>query len=218
MINRDPQTSVSNKMIWNDNYVVGIKMIDDQHKELVNMTNELFDACTKGTDEAVASFKDTIRMMVNHTKEVFTHEEDLFELSAYPEKSTHKARHREFMKIILEHQKKFQSGVRYVPNSLVRFLMEWVSSHIAIDDKKFGIYYAEKIDEMRITAQQTQKLLTSVKKFKQLAFSMLLTHLKEIYLKNSTEDTANKCAEVINAFLEKNRKIMAADYVLIKSL
>ena len=218
MISRDPQSSISRKVIWNDNFVVGIKLIDDQHRELINVTNELFEACTTGNDEAAASFRNTIRMMVNHTKEVFIHEEDLFELTAYPEKAVHKTRHREFMKNILEHQKKFQTGVRYVPNSLVRFLMEWVLSHIAIEDKRFGIYYAEKIDDMKLTVQQTQKLLLVVKKFRQLAFSMLLTHLKEIYSKNKSEETLIKCVEVINAFLEKNRKIMAADYVIIKSL
>ena len=215
---RDLQSSTSNKIVWNDNFVVGIKQIDDQHKELLNITNELFDACTTGNDEAAVSFINTIRMMVNHTKEIFTHEEDLFELTAYTEKAAHKAQHREFMKNIVEHQKKFQSGVRYAPNSLARFLAEWISSHIAIDDKKFGIYYAEKIDDMKITAQQTQKLLMGAKKFRQFAFTMLLTHLKEIYSKNTSEDTVNKCGEVINAFLEKNRKIMAADYVIIKSL
>ena len=218
MTHRDPQTSASNRLVWNDNFVVGLKQIDDQHKELVSVTNELYEACTTGTKEAAASFANTIRLMVNHTKEVFTYEEELFELSAYPDKAFHKARHREFMKIILEHQQKFQSGVRYVPNSLVRSLMEWISSHVAVDDKKFGIYYAEKIDEMQITAQQAQKLLKGVKKFRQLAFSMLLTHLKEIYNRDSSEDTVKKCGDVINAFLVKNRKIMAADYVIIKSL
>ena len=218
MINREPQSGTSNKITWNDNYVVGIKLIDDQHKELINMTNELFEACTTGTEQANASFRNTIRLMVNHTKEVFAHEEDLFALTTYPDMAIHKAQHREFMKNILEHQKKFQAGVRYVPNSLVRFLTEWISSHIVINDKNFGIYYVEKIDEMKITAQQTQKLLIGVKKFRQLAFSMLLTHLKEIYSRDASEDMAKKCADVINAFLMKNRKIMAADYVIIKSL
>ena len=218
MIKHDPQISASNKIVWNDNFIVGIKLIDDQHKELINTTNELFEACTTGTDEAVNYFKNTVRVMVNHTKEVFAHEEDLFDLCAYPERAVHKVQHKEFMKNILEHQQKFQAGARFVPNSLARFLAEWASSHIAIDDKKFGIYYAEKIDEMTITVQQTQKLLMGVKRFRLLAFSMLLTHLKEIYSKNSSEDTVKKCVEVINAFLIKNRKVMAADYVIIKSL
>ena len=218
MSTRDPQAAVSHKMVWNDNYTVGIKQIDDMHKELINSTNELFEACTTGNDAAAVSFKNTIRMMVNHTKEVFAHEEELLDLSGYPERIMHKAQHKEFMRNILEHQKKFQSGVRFVPNSLVRFLIEWASSHIAIEDKKFAIYYAEKIDEMKITVQQTQKLLMGVKKFRQLAFSMLLTQLKGIYSQNSSEETVNKCVEVINAFLIKNRKVMAADYVIIKSL
>ena len=215
---REPQPTISNKITWNDGYIAGIKLIDDQHKELVQITNELYDACMKGGDEVLVCFKKTIQMMVNHAKEVFAHEEELFEQTAYPGTASHKAQHREFIKTILEHEKKFRSGARFVPNSFARYLMEWISSHIAVNDKNFGIYYAEKSAEMKITFQQTQKLLIGVKKFRQLAFSMLLTHLKEIYTKDSSEDTVKKCVEVINAFLIKNRKIMAADYIIIKSL
>ncbi|MCL2007539.1 MAG: bacteriohemerythrin [Treponema sp.] len=218
MINRDPQSLGSKMVTWNDGYITGIKLIDDQHKEMVQATNELYDACTRGPDEALVCFKKTIQMMVNHTKEIFAHEEDLFDLTAYPDAATHKLQHKEFIKAILEHGQKLSSGARFVPNAFVRYLGEWVSSHIALEDKKFGIYYAEKIDEMKITAQQMQKLLSGVKKFKLLAFSMLLTHLKEMYAKDSSEITINNCVQVINAFLGKNRKIMAADYVIIKSL
>ncbi|MCL2069664.1 MAG: bacteriohemerythrin [Treponema sp.] len=214
----DSQTSYSKMLVWNDNFVVGIKMIDDQHKEFVSMTNDLYNACLKGTDEAVASFMKTIQMMAGHIKEIFKHEEDLFELSAYPGTAAHKAKHREFVKAVLEHEKKYRAGARFVPNAFVRYLMEWANSHIAIDDKNFGIFYAEKIDEMKITAQQTQKLLSGVKKFRLLAFSMLLTHLKEMYTRDSSEVTVKNCVEVINAFLGKNRKVMAADYIIIKSL
>ena len=218
MINRDSQTPDSKMVIWSDSFVVGIKLIDDEHKEFVNLTNELYNACLKGGDEAVASFMKTIHMMANHIKKVFKHEEELFEQSAYPETAVHKAQHREFIKEILEHEKKYRAGVRFVPNSFARYLMEWVSSHIAIDDKKFGIYYVSMTDEMKITAQQAQKLLIGVKKFKLLAFSMLLTHLKEMYAKDSSEVTVKNCMEVINAFLGKNRKVIAADYIIIKNL
>ena len=218
MSNRDSQALDSNMITWNDSFIVGIKLIDDQHKEFVNMTNELYNACLKGGDETIACFMKTIQMMANHIREVFKHEEELYVQTAYPETVAQKTQHREFIKVVLEHEKKYRAGVRFVPNSFVRYLMEWISSHIAIEDKKFGIYYAEKIDEMKISIQQTQKLLMGVKKFKLLAFSMLLTHLKEIYAKDSSEMTMNNCVEVINAFLGKNRKVMAADYIIIKSL
>ena len=218
MVNRDSQTPDTKMIVWNDNFVVGIKLIDDKHKDFVNSTNELYNACLKGGEETTANFMKTIHMMATHIREVFKHEESLFEQTSYPDTAAHKVQHREFIKIILEHEKKYRSGARFVPNSFARYLMEWVSSHIAIDDKKFGIYYTEMTDEMIITAQQTQKLLMGVKKFKLLAFSMLLTHLKEIYAKDPSEVTIHKCVEVINAFLGKNRKTMAADFIIIKSM
>jgi hypothetical protein len=71
---------------------------------------------------------------------------------------------------------------------------------------------------MKATIQQTEKLLTGEQNFEQFAFSMLLTHLKERYAKDSSEATVKSCAEEINAFLSKNQAIMAEDYAIIQSL
>ena len=71
---------------------------------------------------------------------------------------------------------------------------------------------------MKVTIQQTEKLLKGVQKFEQLAFSMLLTHLKERYAKDSSQAVLESCAEEINAFLGKSQAVMAEDYAIIQSL
>ena len=71
---------------------------------------------------------------------------------------------------------------------------------------------------MKVTSQQTEKLLKGDQKFEQFAFAMLLTRLRELYAKNSSQGTVETSAEEINAFLDKNQAIMAADYAIIKSI
>ena len=38
---------------WQDKYSVGIRQIDDQHKQLINMINELNDAMLAGKEKEV---------------------------------------------------------------------------------------------------------------------------------------------------------------------
>ena len=71
---------------------------------------------------------------------------------------------------------------------------------------------------MNVTLQQTEILLKGVQKFEQFAFSMLLTHLRERYAKDSSHATVTSCAEELNAFLCKNQAVMAEDYAIIQSL
>ena len=71
---------------------------------------------------------------------------------------------------------------------------------------------------MKVTFQQTEKLLKGDQKFEQFAFSMLLTHLRELYAKDSSKATVESCTGEINAFLGKNQAVMAADCAIINSL
>ena len=71
---------------------------------------------------------------------------------------------------------------------------------------------------MTVTFQQAEKLLQGVQKFKLYAFSMMLTHLKELYSKDPSQPTLESCTADINAFLKKYNTIMAEDFAIIEKL
>ena len=71
---------------------------------------------------------------------------------------------------------------------------------------------------MKVTFQQAEKLVKGDQKFEQFAFGMLLTLLRERYAKDSSKATVESCAEEINAFLDKNKAIMAADFAIIENI
>lgn len=71
---------------------------------------------------------------------------------------------------------------------------------------------------MFVTAQQTQKILTGDLTFTQLGFSMMITRLKGVYTKDSTQLTLQKCTEEINSFLGRYRIIMGKDLEAISKL
>ena len=65
---------------------------------------------------------------------------------------------------------------------------------------------------MKVTNVEAEKLLKGNQIFEQLGFSMLLARLKKLYLQDGTDSALQKCADEINAFLDKFMTIMGADY------
>ncbi|MDR3161296.1 MAG: bacteriohemerythrin [Spirochaetaceae bacterium] len=125
---------------WDDRYLVGIPLVDDQHKELIRLTNTLYESCLQGDEAARASFKEAIRATVEYVKFHFGAEEQILKNVNYPGFAIHKKEHEEFVKQVLEEVKNFEEGKKFVPNLFVRFLRDWTLTHIAVSDKKYAEY------------------------------------------------------------------------------
>ena len=136
-ISNDSQVLVE----WHDRYSVGIPKIDEQHKELLRLTNELYASCLKDNDEeAKVHFKSTIGAIVNYVSEHFGAEERLLQRINYPGYAAHKQEHDNFVKKVLEQVKDFSEGRSFVPNNFVRYLKDWILGHIAMSDKLYSEY------------------------------------------------------------------------------
>jgi hemerythrin len=125
---------------WDDRYLVNIPLIDGQHKKLIHLTNELYQGCLLGEAAARSCFRKTVKGVVDYVGEHFSTEEKVLETVKYPQLETHRSRHEEFIKKVLEEVKDFQNGRKFVPNLFVRYLKDWILSHIAMEDKHYGEY------------------------------------------------------------------------------
>jgi hemerythrin len=134
---------VKNFVEWDDNYSVGIPLVDNQHKGLVDITNKLFKGCLKGDEEARRFFLDTIHEGVDYVKYHFTTEEKIMERIQYPGFAAHKTQHQDFVRELVSKVQSFQMGKRFVPNMMVRYLRDWVLTHIAVSDKEYGNYLVD---------------------------------------------------------------------------
>jgi hemerythrin len=125
---------------WHDTYSVGIHLIDEQHKELINITNTLYQASLKSWENSKVAFMRAIRGAVDYVGYHFGTEEKIMQAVSYPEYNAHKKEHADFVKEVLKEVAEFQSGRKFSANSFVYYLKDWVLAHIAVSDKKLGSY------------------------------------------------------------------------------
>jgi hemerythrin len=129
-------------VVWDEKYAIGIQLIDDQHKELFSLTNELFRACLDREVILKEVFKETMERMVNYVRFHFGAEQELLQRVKYPDFPEHKKQHEELVREILESVKEYNEGKKLVPNQFVRTLRDWILSHIAHYDKLYAHYIA----------------------------------------------------------------------------
>ena len=125
---------------WQTSYSVGIKLVDDQHKELIGLTNKLFASCMAGMERSKNTFLDVIHEAVDYVAYHFGTEEKIMERVNYPDFLTHKKEHEFFVREVFDKVEDFKNGKLLTPLQFVYFLRDWVLNHIAVSDKKMGVY------------------------------------------------------------------------------
>ena len=131
-------------VIWEDKYATGIEMIDNQHRQLVELTNQLYLACLAGDEVLNTVFKDAMSRMVEYVRFHFSAELKLLSAINYPDYHNHKKMHDNLVNDILEAAKEYNEGRKFVPNNFVRTLKDWVFGHIAVYDKIYAAYVADQ--------------------------------------------------------------------------
>ena len=125
---------------WQNSYSVGIRLVDEQHKELIRLTNRLFANCMAGQERSKNSFLDIIHEVVDYTGYHFGTEEKIMERVRYPSLLLHKREHTNFVREVYEKVDELKSGKKTVPIAFAYFLRDWVLEHIAVSDRKMGEY------------------------------------------------------------------------------
>jgi len=126
---------------WSNRLSCGIKLIDDQHKELVELVNEMFNHVTGNDLQEKNYFNRVINDAVSYVKTHFATEEKLMLATKFDGYEEHKKEHESFILAVVENIKDYEAGKRLTLSSFTRFLKDWVLSHIALMDKKYFEYF-----------------------------------------------------------------------------
>ena len=71
---------------------------------------------------------------------------------------------------------------------------------------------------MKITMEQTEKILKSNQPFKQFAFAMMITRLRTKYAKDSSKESVKFCTDEINSFIDKFGSIISDDFKIAQNI
>jgi hemerythrin len=129
-------------VVWDNSFSVGFDPIDDQHKVLVGMTNEMFQACEQGVIAADMAFLQIIQKALGYAETHFSDEEGYLREVNYPYLDEQKEQHEDFVAEVQKSIEEFEAG-NIEPIYLARFLKKWLLNHIAVYDKKYAPYLAK---------------------------------------------------------------------------
>jgi hemerythrin len=126
-------------IVWKDQYSVGIKSIDDQHKELFNRINRLFDELPKGNKDVVLKVLD---FLDDYTVFHFNAEQNLMAKANYPGLNDHIQQHEWFKEQISSFKDEVGSkgvGVTLTVK-LNKVLVDWLINHVTKTDIQYVPY------------------------------------------------------------------------------
>jgi len=123
---------------WKDEYAVGITAIDDEHKKLLNLINNLLAAVHCNTGEEFE--RHAIKELVEYTRYHFQREEELMAAHNFPDFEGHKAQHDQMIDTVERFCKRYEERGRDVLEEVTEHLKLWLLQHILGTDQKYGPY------------------------------------------------------------------------------
>jgi len=134
------EKEVSELISWSDRFSCGIKLIDDQHKELVALVNEMFNHVTGDEKQEYDYFNKVIQKTVKYVRVHFTTEEKIMLATKFPGYASHKKAHAVFTLAVIENSLYYKTVKRFNLFTFTKFLKDWILSHIALMDKQYFEY------------------------------------------------------------------------------
>jgi hemerythrin len=133
---------VTNELItWTEKLSCGVKVIDDQHKQLINMVNEMFNHITGNEMQEHNYFNRVIYEAVDYVKIHFATEEKLMIATKFEGYAEHKKEHENFIRVVLDVVRDHEAGKRLIFSGFTKFLKNWILSHVAFMDKQYFDYF-----------------------------------------------------------------------------
>ncbi len=105
-------------MEWNESYNIGIDVIDNQHRQILDYINALEQVKSTGDRDRI---KEVLEDLIDYTQSHFSFEENLLEQVSYQYLPSHRGIHELFVKRLNDYRLKFEKG-ESIENDLYRLL------------------------------------------------------------------------------------------------
>jgi len=126
---------------WDNTYELGIQIIDDHHRELIELLNKSYDLLLFSTDKA--GIKTILQELTDYADYHFNAEERLMDEVGYKGLVPHVDKHSSFKHQLAVLMQDYLSSSPNVNTDIILFLSDWLKKHILKDDRKFTIYLSK---------------------------------------------------------------------------
>ncbi len=129
------------KIEWNNRLNMGVPQIDEQHRRLLHLTNNLAAAIQEEVAQDILEF--IIKELQDYTSFHFRDEELLMKDIGYPELENHTRAHNKLKTSVDDYRQQMEQGNEVAPQELLDFLGRWLIDHIIYTDKKIAEFIKE---------------------------------------------------------------------------
>ncbi|MGI6251910.1 MAG: bacteriohemerythrin [Aminivibrio sp.] len=123
---------------WSDELAIGIGIIDDQHKKLIERIASFSKAVESGDK---LRMEDTVNYLIGYAIQHFGAEELIMIRNCYDQFSEHRDEHSWFIKQVFELHRKLLCGEGLTKEDIFELrdmLVNWVLDHISVKDKRIA--------------------------------------------------------------------------------
>ena len=110
----------------------GIETVDEQHKALIELYNELDEAVWKG--QAHRQMEANLARLFKYTKQHFKSEEAMLAESGYPQLEQHQLEHQRLTDQLRQFVLRYKRSKERFSAEMLEFVRLWITSHIKESD------------------------------------------------------------------------------------
>jgi hemerythrin-like metal-binding protein len=118
---------------WNEGYLLGVPLIDSEHKKLFAIADELNEAVIHGDNTRTQ--KNLLTRFIDNLVTHFEHEEGLMSHYRYPDVEDHADEHRALAAQMTKTKQKLDAGAIALPADTMKSLRNWFDRHIRRNDQ-----------------------------------------------------------------------------------
>lgn len=130
------------KIEWDQELSLGVEEIDTQHRELIDLTNQVIQALGKEDFHTVIT--DAVGKLRTYTVHHFNSEEGLMREVQYPKRGEHMQEHARFKAEVKDLQREIYEKRIPEAKDFRQFMADWLLNHILTHDRELARFLREQ--------------------------------------------------------------------------
>lgn len=131
--------------VWDDSCKIGITEVDQDHKQLVDLINDLYEAMQDGSGGAL--LLPIFSALKHYTETHFAKEEQYMVECGAPDQEQHFQEHKRMVAKLAELESRHRQGEAAISLQTLTFLRDWLKNHICVVDQAMAAQLREQRSE-----------------------------------------------------------------------